>query len=136
MTLKEYFRGDRFAAAAGVELLVVSAGYARACMEVGPGLLNASGWCQGGAIFTLADLAFAAAVNTHDRVTVSVNCNMVFLKSVRQGKLYAEARELFDHARLPYATVNVTDEDGELVAVFNSSGYRTSREVIPYDSFE
>ena len=33
-TLKEFLKADRFATCAGVELLEIKPGYARACMEV------------------------------------------------------------------------------------------------------
>ena len=60
MTLKEYLSThDRFAAETGVELLDVREGCARARMLIEPRHLNGGGVCQGGALFTLADLAFA-----------------------------------------------------------------------------
>ena len=65
MTLKDFFKKDRFAALAGVELLEVRQGYAKARMLVTPEHLNGGGVCQGGALFTLADLACAAAFNSH-----------------------------------------------------------------------
>ena len=80
--------------------------------------------CQGGAIFTLADLAFAAAVNSHGVLTFSTSSNITYFKSVSQGYIYAEAREIVNHHRMPYAEVRVTDEAGELIAIFTSSGYR------------
>ena len=61
MTLKEFFKGDRFAVLAGCELTEIREGYARATMTVEERHLNGGDVCQGGAIFTLADLAFAAA---------------------------------------------------------------------------
>ena len=76
MTLKDFFKGDRFAALAGVELLEVGEGRARARMLVTHDHLNGGGWCQGGALFTLADLAFAAAVNSHLQLTVSTSSNI------------------------------------------------------------
>lgn len=134
MTLKDFFSGDRFAQMAGIRLVTVSEGYARAEMPVTPVVLNASGWVQGGALFTLADLAFAAAVNTHGNLTVSVNSNIAFFKSVRpEATLYAEARELIDHHRLPYGQVRITDNEGDLVAIFTSSGYRKSKAKIEVD---
>lgn len=137
MTLKELFSNDRFAQMAGVRLLTIREGYARAEMPVTSVVLNASGWVQGGAIFTLADLTFAAAVNTHERLTVSVNSNLAFFKSAREGAtLYAEAHELIDHHRLPFAQVRVTDEQGDLVALFTSSGYRKTNVKIEVDSLE
>ena len=58
-TLKDMLSHDRFAAEAGVELLEVREGYAKARMLVTDKHLNGGGVCQGGALFTLADLAFA-----------------------------------------------------------------------------
>lgn len=61
--MKEFLKNDRFAAMAGVELLEVECGYAKARMLLTPDHMNAVGVCQGGALFTLADLAFAAVAN-------------------------------------------------------------------------
>lgn len=49
-TLKEFLKADRFATCAGVELLEIKPGYARACMEVTDRHLNGGGVCQGGAL--------------------------------------------------------------------------------------
>ena len=122
--LLEFFKKDRFAANAGAELLEIKEGYGRARMRITPEHLNGGGVCQGGAIFTLADLAFAAAVNSHGVLTFSTSSNITYFKSVSQGYIYAEAREIVNHHRMPYAEVRVTDEAGELIAIFTSSGYR------------
>lgn len=125
MTLKDFFKGDRFAALAGVELLEVGEGHARACMLVTHDHLNGGGWCQGGALFTLADLAFAAAVNSHLQLTVSTSSNITYFKSVGEGTVvFADAQETVNHHRMPYAEVRITDEQGDLIALFTSSGYR------------
>ena len=125
MTLKEFFKGDRFAVLAGCELLEIGKGYDRACMTVEEHHLNGGNFCQGGALFTLADLAFAAAVNSHLVLTVSTSSNITYFRSVPLGAtVYAEARELVDHHRMPYAEVRLTDESGQLIALFTSGGYR------------
>ena len=124
MTLFDFFKNDRFASMAGVELMEISEGYAKARMLITKDHLNGGGVCQGGALFTLADLAFAAAVNSHLVLTFSTSSNITFFQSVAQGYVYAEAREIVNHPRLPYAEVKITDEDGRLIAVFTSSGYR------------
>jgi acyl-CoA thioesterase len=133
MTIHEFLQGDRFAIAAGVELLEVSKGYARTRMEIQPMHLNGGGVCQGGAIFTLADLAFAAATNSHARLTLSITSSIHFFRSESRGFLYAEAREVFSHKRLSNCEVNITNEAGELVASFCGTGYRKDT-VLPFDS--
>ena len=123
MTIKEFFKKDIFAMEAGIELLETGNGTARARMEILPKHLNGGGVCQGGAIFTLADLAFAAATNSHAQLTFSIQANIQFFKSESHGYLYADAKEIFSHGRLASAEVRVTNENGELVAMFNSMGY-------------
>ena len=81
MTIQEFLQGDKFALLAGVELLETASGYAKARMEIKPEHLNGGGVCQGGAIFTLADLAFAAATNSHARLTLSITSSINFFKA-------------------------------------------------------
>ncbi len=125
--LKEILKSDRFAMNAGVELLEVKPGYAQARMLVTKEHLNAGGVCQGGALFTLADLAFAAVANSHQQLTLSVAANISFLRSVKEGYVYAEAKEVFNHHRIPFIEVYLRDESGEPVAVMTSSGYRKDK---------
>ena len=124
MTIQDFLQGDKFALRAGVELLDVGNGYAKARMEVKPEHLNGGGVCQGGALFTLADLAFAAATNSHAKLTFSIDSSIHFFRSVSSGVLYAEAHEVFNHKRLANCEVRITTESGELVATFNGTGYR------------
>lgn len=131
-TLKELLKNDIFAARAGVELLQVEPGYARARMEVTPEHLNAGGVCQGGALFTLADLAFAAVANSRQNLTLSLNANMTFLRAVSSGFVYADAREVYPHRRVPFIEVRLSDEKGELIAMMTSSGYRKN-DALPVD---
>lgn len=123
-TLKDILSKDHFASCSGVELLEIREGYAKARMLVTERHLNAGGVCQGGALFTLADLAFAAVANGRCQLTLSLSANITFLRPVRKGYVYAEAVEVFSHARVPFIEVRMVDESGELVAVFTSSGYR------------
>ena len=132
MTIQEFLQGDKFALSAGVELLEVGNGHAKVRMRILPEHLNGGGVCQGGAIFTLADLAFAAATNSHAKLTLSISSTIHFFKSERSGCLYAEAKELFSHKRLAHCEVRITNELGELVATFSGTGYRKDI-TLPFD---
>ncbi len=127
--------GDCFAACAGVELLEITTGYAKARMKVTEKHLNSGGVCQGGALFTLADLAFAAVANSREKLTFSLNAQITFLRSVSEGYVYAEANELFNHARVPFVEVRIVDEEQRLIAIMTSSGYRKNDE-LDVDSLE
>ena len=124
-------KNDNFAAHCGAVLTDVGPGRATARMEVGDHHLNAVGIVHGGAIFTLADFAFAMASNSHGTVAVAINANISFVKAVRDGVLTAEATEVSRNARLASYSIDVTDEAGDLVASFQGMVYR-KKEQVPY----
>jgi acyl-CoA thioesterase len=86
--------------------------------------LNALKTVQGGAIFTLADFTFAAAANSHGTVAVAINANMTFMKAASTGTLWAEAREISKNFKIGTYTVEVKDDQGDLVAQFQGLAYR------------
>ena len=124
MNIKEFISKDQFALGCGIELTEAGDGYARAQMRLTPQHLNGAGVCQGGALFTLADLAFAAACNSHGNLTVAIQASIHMFRGETEGILYAEAREVFDRRRLSNCEVRITNEAGELVATFTGTGYR------------
>lgn len=132
MTIKEYFKNDKFANNAGVELLEAGNGYAKARMKITSEHLNAGGVCQGGAIFTLADFVFAVACNSHAQLTFSINSSINIFKSESEGYLYASAREVFDHKKMANCEVEVRNEAGDLIATFNGTGFRKAAQ-LPFE---
>ena len=115
---------DQFAVHCGIELLAAGAGAARAKMPLQAHHCNGIGTGQGGAIFTLADFAFAAASNSHGPIAVAINVNITFLKAAKLGTLWAEAREISRNAKLASYTVEVKDDAGDIVALFQGMVYR------------
>ena len=122
--IKQYFKNDQFARRSEIELLSVSPGYATAKMTLHSHHLNALKTVQGGAIFTLADFTFAAAANSHGTVAVAINASMTFMKAASTGTLWAEARELSKNFKIGTYTVEVKDDQGDLVAQFQGLAYR------------
>ena len=137
MTLKDFLtQGDRFAADNGCLLKEVREGYARAEMLVTEHHLNAGGVCQGGAYFTLADIALAAVMNSRGTLTFGLENNIVFLKSARVGDtLIAEATEVYNHNKIPYVDVRVTNQHGDLCCVVTGLAYRKNAD-LPIDTLE
>lgn len=132
MDIREFFKNDRFATKNGVELVEVTQGYAKARVLLTADHLNAGGACQGGVYFTLADLVLAACMNSHGTLTVTTSANITFLRPVSKGYIWAEAREVIDHKRMPYGEVKITDDDGRLLAVFTASGFRKEGATLPF----
>jgi len=127
--IKDFFKNDKFAEYVGIELLEVSKGRAKAKMEIKNHHLNGLKTVQGGAIFTLADLAFAAASNSHGSVAVSINANISYLRAATTGSLIAEAKEVSINPKLATYTVNITDENGDIIAIFQGMVYRKKIEL-------
>ena len=124
MDIKELIANDRFAQCNGIELVEVSAGSAVTKMIIGPNHLNGVGIVQGGAIFTLADLALAAASNSHGTAAVGLNCNIAYFKAEKSGILFAKAREVSLRRTVATYQVDVTNQDDELVASFQGTVHR------------
>jgi len=122
--VKQRLDNDQFARHCEIELVSVSPGRATARMTLHPHHLNGIGTVQGGAIFTLADFAFAAASNSHGTVAVAVNASVTFMKAARTGVLVAEARELAKNFKIGTYSVEIKDEQGDLVAQFQGLAYR------------
>lgn len=118
-----YFNRDLFATGSGMRVVEVRLGYARAEMTVGPSHMNAVGILQGGAAFTLADLAFAAACNSHGVVAVACQADISYFKAMQSGKLTAEAEEISRTRRLSTCVVKILNEQRETVALFKGIAF-------------
>lgn len=87
-------RSDEAARGAGVRLLDVGAGRARAALTVEARHVNGHGICHGGYLFLLADVALAYASNSHGVSAVASGADIAFLRPVLLGsELVAEAVE-------------------------------------------
>lgn len=128
-TIKEFFKNDRFASRCGIELLEVSEGYAKARMRIEDHHRNGINVVHGGAIFTLADLAFAAASNSHGTVAVAINASIWYVKAAMDGTLFAEAKEVSLNPKLATYSIEVTDDTGEIVAAFEGMVYRKKQTI-------
>ena len=137
MTLKDFLNtGDRFAAGCGARLVEVAPGTAAAVLEVTSAHLNAGGVCQGGAIFTLADLVFAALVNQRENLTFAINSTIYYHVSAREGDvLRAVGHMSCDHHRIPSAEVVVTNQDGVHIATFTGQAY-TGRNPVSFEGLQ
>lgn len=120
----QYFQQENFATHSAMHLTEISAGYAKAEMKIEKRHLNVLGTVHGGAIFTFADMAFAAASNSHGTVAVAINADISFVKAVSEGYLYAEAKETSINPKIATYTVDVTNENGDTIAIFTGMAYR------------
>lgn len=125
MDCKEFFKRDIFASEAGIILEEVIPGSAKASLTVEKRHLNAGGVAQGGAIFTLSDLAMAAAVNSHGILAFSIQSDIRFLEPAREGDtLTATAVEKLLKKSIAHYSVSVTNQNDVVIALMDGICYR------------
>ena len=124
--VREFFENDRFAVTNGAYIDEIGDKFAVVSMAIESRHRNAVDTVMGGAVFTLADFAFAVAAN-HEKVgTVSLSANISFLKASRGSKLIARAECVRDGRTTCYYRVTVTDDTGALISEVTINGYKTN----------
>ena len=121
---REYFSGDRFATGNGMTLDELDAEHSLCSMALSDGCRNAYGGVMGGAIFTLADFAFAALTNDLERKTVAQQVSINYLSAPKGGRLFARAAYRKDGCTSCVVNVDVTDDTGRDVAQFVGTGFK------------
>ncbi len=121
---RAYFEGDRFALENGVTLDEIGEGRAVCSLTLGKRHRNAEGGVMGGAIFTLMDLAFAAAANDIHRPTVAQQVSLNFLSGSRGARLTATAKCRKDGRTSCVYQVDVSDDLGRDIAQAVVTGFK------------
>ncbi len=115
---------DYFGEELGVILVEAKDGYAKVNMKVEKRHTNALGFTHGGAIFSLADYAFAHACNYGDNVAVAAQVSINFLKpSVEGDALTAEATRVSDGKTMGLYQVTVRKEE-KIIALFQGLAFK------------
>ena len=132
--LRARIENDPWARSLGIDYLDIRKGYCRLGLALEPRMVNFQGYTHGGVIFTLADVAFGAACNSHGESSVALSVTISYLVPVRPGaRLIAEARERKQGRRAGFYDITVTAHDGTLVALVQCVSHRvpvTGEEVI------
>lgn len=121
--VKEFFMQDKFAMNMGIEILKADSEESICAFDITPAHFNAGNTVQGGAIFTLADLAFAVAANCEGRHTVTQSASVSFIKPGKGKRLFASATKISSGKTTCHYSVRVTNEEDVLVAHMTVNGY-------------
>ncbi|GHU95155.1 esterase [Deltaproteobacteria bacterium] len=100
--------------------------YAKISMPLAEHHRNGMGIAHGGAIFSLADVAFGAAANADTKTAVvSLSTNIEFLRPGKTGPLVAEAKMVRAGRHIVTYDVEIFDGSGAMIAKCMSSGFLT-----------
>ena len=115
----------------GITIDEVREGFARLKMPVKSEMLNGHGICHGGFIFTLADTAFACACNTRNDTNLAQKCSIEYKRPGKAGdRLAATAEHLSQDGRYGRYLVTVTDQDDNLIALFDGQSCRVEGKLL------
>jgi len=117
---------DCFRELLGIHVLDVKDGYAKVSLKITKNHTNFLGATHGGAIFALADCAFAEATNFGNNQAVAVQVNINFLRPSSEGDtLIAEATRISEGKTFTLYSITISKEN-KLVALFSGLAYKLS----------
>mgnify|MGYP002813334328 CR=1 FL=1 len=119
---------DWFSQWLGITILKVEEGKCTLKMVVRKEMLNGFAIAHGGITYSLADSASAFASNSHGRKSVSVETSISHMVSLKEGDVItALAEEVSLKEKIAIYNITIKKEDGEVVALFKGTVYRTSK---------
>lgn len=121
---REYFKDDGFASANGIVLEELDDAHALTSVILTHNHRNALGGVMGGAIFTLADFAFAALSNQLHMGTVAQQISINYLSAPKGDRLIAKAVCRKNGRNSCVINVDVTDDTGRDIAQFVGTGFK------------
>ncbi len=134
--INHHIQKDAFANHLGAKVEILSPGHSRVTLTVTEGLLNFHGSTHGGIVFSVGDMAFAAAGNSRGQTAVALNMTISFLHATQVGDiLVAEAKEQALNGPIGmYDIVVVEQSSGELIAQIQAMIYRKREWFVPEET--
>lgn len=127
---RAFFAKDQFAMGlTGIEIDELEAGYSKCSLAICEKHLNSDGVVMGGALFTLADVAFAVAAN-YDANVVTLSSQINFLRPATGARLKAEARLVHKGRSVCLYQVSVTNDAGDIVSHVTFNGFVKNQRAI------
>jgi acyl-CoA thioesterase len=133
--VKQMMKDDLFSQWLGIEVVEVREGYSKIQMTLRNEMINGFGVIHGGVSFSLADSAFAFACNNRNNLSMALDVSITFTKVAIPGDiLTAEAKELHNGRNTGLYLITVTNQNGEQVALFKGTCFRTGKALVPPSS--
>ena len=126
---------DEFTKWLGLSIDSISAGYCKLHFSVKKEMLNGFSSIHGGVVFSASDSALAFAANSHGSIAVALDVSITFTKPAKEGDvLFVEAKENHLGNKTALYDIQTKDAEGNLIALFKGTVYRTGKEIIHTNS--
>jgi acyl-CoA thioesterase len=118
-------KNDSYASFLGARITKIERGYAQAVVTVTEHMLNFNEVAHGGFIFSLADVAFAAACNSFNQTAVALSFHITYRRPATIGtQLIAEASEESSGKTTALYKIVVRTDDQRIVAICEGLAYK------------
>lgn len=119
---------DHFCKENGMKILSIAEGCAEAELLISEHHLNGMRAVQGGALFTLADFATAAAINSFGVAAVSMSASVSFIRPVlNMTRLTAVAKLVNKGKTTAILDVDVIGENGKIILHCMMTGHLSDK---------
>ena len=131
--IRNHYKNDHFATNSDIVIDSVTEDCVICSMELSEKHKNAVGGIQGGAIFTLADLAFAVHCNLamvcgeDVCMTVGQSCNITYLKSTKGSRLISKSTCLSKGNKVSVYRICIEDDMGVQIAVMMANSFTLAK---------
>ena len=135
-TMKKRLESNSFMNYNHIELDFVEPDHAVFKMVIHPESRNTFGMVHGGALYSLADNATGSAAHTDGRSYVTQNSTFNFLRNQPEGTVYADARVRHRGGTTCLIDVEVTGQNGKMLATGTFTYFCVGREKIEKKSHQ
>ncbi|WP_419770318.1 MAG: PaaI family thioesterase [Candidatus Marinarcus sp.] len=130
--IKAFFEAnDKYAKFNGMKIEEIDVGSAKTSMKIQEHHLNGAGVVHGGAVFSLADYAFAVASNSHGQLALGINASISYMKGAKEGEtIFATAKEINNSNKLACYNIVICNEKEEILASFEGMVYKKNVQIV------
>lgn len=131
IVVRKMMANDFFSQWLGIEILEVGTGFCKLKMRVRKEMLNGFGIAHGAITYALADSSLAFASNSRLRKCVSVETSISHTLAVKEDEVltsYVSEQHLSN--KIGIYQIKIMRENGDTVAIFKGTVYRTNEEWI------
>ncbi len=121
---RDFFKNDKYAEMSGIVIDKIGDDWCECSMVITDIHRNAIGGVMGGAIFTLADLAFSVAANNAHLPTVAQQMSASFISTAKGEKLIARSKCRKDGRTTCIYNIDICDDTGRDIAQIIGTGYK------------
>lgn len=129
--VRQMMKNDLFSQWLNIVVIEVKEGYSKIQMTLRNEMCNGFGVIHGGTVFSLADSAFAFACNNRNNLSMALEANISFTKTLQPGDvLTAEAKEVHNGRSTGVYLITISNQHNEQVALFKGTCFRTGKPLL------